>query len=177
MARSRHCAPRRRGLDMAKRHSLRTPAQVGAQRTPTIYPGPGHTWLWVTRPTSTSSTEGTVLDGLDLAVGVDGSWTCDPRTTSGDLALVYRTAPLSDVAYLLRVDSDALPIDAEDVRIGTSTHTCRYTVVAAFNPTLPFRDISSAPEFQHWGAVRTKFRGSTFEVPTDIWEQLLSRLP
>ncbi len=68
-------------------------------------------WVWVTRPEYYLDADGTPRDDLDpvLSPGLsaDGWWTCHEETRAGDLALLYRTGPMSDVAYVLEATSGA----------------------------------------------------------------------
>ena len=72
-------------------------------------------WLWVTRPEYYFDENGRDRADLDPASGVasDGWWTCHPDAKRGDLVLLWRTSPKSDIGYLIQVESDAYSI-AED---------------------------------------------------------------
>ncbi len=67
-------------------------------------------WVWVTKKEYYLDENGRDTETLDPASGYgsDGSWwTCHVDTKPGDLVVLYRTAPKSDIAYLLRASSDA----------------------------------------------------------------------
>lgn len=70
-------------------------------------------WVWVTRPEfylDDSGDERADLEPGNLELG-EGWWTCHPDTRTGDLILLYRTAPKSDIAYLFEAASDARVLD------------------------------------------------------------------
>ncbi len=72
-------------------------------------------WVWVAGPESYGDLDEGDAEALDPASGVggDGSWwTCHADTRQGDLVVLYRTAPRSDVAYLLEAASDARRLGA-----------------------------------------------------------------
>ncbi len=70
-------------------------------------------WVWVTRPEFYLDDSGD--ERADLAPGGqelgEGWWTCHPDTRTGDLILLYRTAPKSDISYLFEAASDARVLD------------------------------------------------------------------
>lgn len=70
-------------------------------------------WVWVTTPEFYAEEDGADRADLDpeFEQSNDGWWTCHERTQPGDLVLLYRTAPRSDLAYLFEARSEgrALP--------------------------------------------------------------------
>ena len=127
---------------------------------------PGNTWLWVVRDAPT-----TVRD-----VGDRGWWTCDPATREGDEALIYRTAPNKDIAYLVRATSDAFDRTPDDGVPSSLPTACDYVVVARFTEPLELADLRSDPQLAGWTALRINFRGAAHPVPPDVRERLLARL-
>ena len=69
-------------------------------------------WLWVVRPEFYAEPDGSDLDlGPNYPYrGPDSWWTCHRDTQPGDLVLLYRTAPKSDIAFLFEANSEARPV-------------------------------------------------------------------
>jgi hypothetical protein len=66
-------------------------------------------WVWITRNEYCLDGDGSDAASLDPASGLggDGSWwTCHADTRPGDLILLYRGAPKSEIAYLLEARSN-----------------------------------------------------------------------
>ena len=67
-------------------------------------------WVWIASKESYLDANGNDAEHLDPASGLGGEglwWTCHKDTKPGDLVLLYRTAPQSDIAYLFEAASDA----------------------------------------------------------------------
>jgi hypothetical protein len=66
-------------------------------------------WVWVTKPEFYSEPDGSEPAYLRPEGPVDesGWWTCHKDTKPGDLVVLYRTAPRSDIAYLFEARSAA----------------------------------------------------------------------
>ncbi|MGY1810168.1 endonuclease NucS domain-containing protein [Blastococcus sp. SYSU D00669] len=123
-------------------------------------------WLWVAHSTD-SLAEGAI------PADEEGWWTCSPETRSGDLALIYRTAPESAVTWLVRAESDAERLEG-DLEFPRSTgFACRYTVVCALPQSIGIAAMRRDEVTSTWGALRTNFRGSAFTVPSAVWDRLL----
>jgi hypothetical protein len=60
-------------------------------------------WLWVARPDIYLDEDGNEWGGLEPSDGFtkDEWWTCHKDTRRGDLILLWRTAPKSDIGYLI----------------------------------------------------------------------------
>jgi hypothetical protein len=67
----------------------------------------GNRWIWVTGRDVYLDENGDERADLDPASNTDpdGWWTCHKDTRPGDLALLYRKAPRSDIAYLFEAAS------------------------------------------------------------------------
>jgi len=66
-------------------------------------------WVWVTRPTFYADLDGSDRADLRPEAGTEEPtwWTCHKDTKPGDLVVLYRTAPRSDIAYLFEATSMA----------------------------------------------------------------------
>lgn len=132
-------------------------------RRPLVLPRPlPRTWLWVTyswRPT-----------------GTDPWWTCAEGTRSGDLALLYRTSPVSAVVELLEAMSPARRVTEEERGDESWRWVCDYRQRARFTSPLTHADIRADPMLDEWRRSCGNFRGTSFPVPSDVAEELLRRL-
>jgi hypothetical protein len=137
----------------------------GALATEHVNPT-ANTWLWVVRDEPSRVRE----------VGDRGWWTCAPETREGDLALVYRTAPNKDIAYVVRAVSDAFPRDADDGVPSVLPTRCDYVVVARLDPGLTLAQLRSDPALGDWKALQISFVGAAHRIPGRIWQHLLGRL-
>lgn len=132
-------------------------------RQPLVLPRPlSRTWLWVTyswRPT-----------------GTDSWWTCAEGTRKGDLALLYRTSPVSAVVELLDVTSRARRITEKERGDENWRWVCDYKQRARFTSPLTHADIRADPILDEWRRSCRNFRGAAFAVPSDVAEELVRRL-
>jgi hypothetical protein len=67
-------------------------------------------WVWITKPEYYLDQDGRDSGALQPSADEDtgrGWWTCHKDTRAGDLVLLYRTRPKSDIAYLIEAKSDA----------------------------------------------------------------------
>lgn len=131
-------------------------------------------WLWVTGPQNYLDENGEDASYLQPRRGFDaeGWWTCDSRTREGDLIVLYRTAPRSDIAYLAVARSDASELDEP----GSDFHgrqVCTFQVLEKLERPVPFRELWTDPVLANWGAVKAKFVGSSWAVPEPMWVRLL----
>ena len=93
-------------------------------------------WLWVTQPKYYLDADGSERRKLDPASGEDrwGTWTCSKHTQRGDLVLLWRTKPKSDIAYLLQAKSEAYENEDKVLSKGWK-HYCEMNPVYKFkNP-------------------------------------------
>jgi hypothetical protein len=131
-------------------------------------------WLWVVKPEHYPAEWGE--DGADPRSPAKGWWTCSPATRFGDLALIYRTAPKKDIAFLARAESDAFPREPGDRTIGMATHFCDYTIIQEFDRPLPIATMREVEILESWSALRLNFVGAVHRVPLEVWQHLLRRL-
>lgn len=136
-------------------------------------------WLWVTRPQYYLNKFGEDRDDLDPSNNEDtsGYWTCHRNTRRGDLILLWRTRPKSDVGYLLQAKSDAYSI-VDDSYAQTSgwEYGCDYLPLFKFQCPLTISEIRNDPYLLDWRALRCQFQKSFFEIAPEIWGQLVRRL-
>ena len=85
-------------------------------------------------------------------------WGANPNTRAGDLVLMYRTAPLSDIAYFFRAASDARPAER------TATWQWDYAIDLADKITLArpvtFQELQAQPDLVGWGLVKAHMQGA-----------------
>lgn len=75
-------------------------------------------WAWITRPEYYYDTDDSPRDILDpeMNPGGDGTWwTCHKDTAAGDLVMLYRSSPESDIAYVLEATSNARLLGQKDL--------------------------------------------------------------
>jgi hypothetical protein len=140
-------------------------------------------WLWVAHPEYTQDGSGHGPDRAELQPGYrsarGGWWSCGEETRDGDLALLYRTAPHSDVRWLLRAHGEpySLAHDAvarkEGWRWGTD-----YEVLAGFSGSITFAELSAAQTLSRWDAVTRNLHGQhgVWPVPMVYWRALVTRI-
>lgn len=133
-------------------------------------------WLWVTTPEFYAEPDGTDKMDLDPASGLDsdGWWTCHRDTRRGDLALLWRTSPRRDLAYLMQARSSAYPIgDEPEARKRGWSFGCDYLVRAKFEQPLTLTELRAAPHLEEWSALRGNFQRSVFAIPDAHWLRLV----
>jgi len=86
-------------------------------------------WVWITKPEYYQGLDQLFNEESSSASDDLGWWTCHKDTQAGDLVLVYRTSPKSDVAYLLEAKTDARILE-EPAPEGTILES-RYEALAA----------------------------------------------
>src|SRR5450759_2329150 len=108
-------------------------------------------WVWVTHPEYYLGEDDEPTESLEPGGRSDGWWTCHKDTRAGDLVLLYRTAPKSDIAYLLRAEKNASPImgDAYAAKMGW-TYECTYRSLYRFETTLTYRTMIADPDLKNW---------------------------
>ena len=136
-------------------------------------------WVWVTRPEYYAEEGGSDREDMDPAIAPDagGWWTCHRDTRRGDLVLLYRTSPRTDLKYLIRAESDAYSIadDAHARRQGWNSG-CDYRILYKFREPLTLADLRSDPHLADWGAPRGNFRQRVHRIPLEVWDRLVSRI-
>jgi len=100
-------------------------------------------------------------------------WVCHKDTRAGDLVLLYRTGPKSDIAYLLRAEKNASPImgSAYATKIGW-TYECTYRSLYYFETTLTYRAMVADPDLRDWPALRDRFQRTAWPIPATTFEHL-----
>jgi hypothetical protein len=141
---------------------------------------PQQLWLWVTHPRFAQDEDDESQDRFDLRPGSTGDyWTCDEQTKRGDLALLYVTAPFSEVRWLARAEDGAYSLenDAFAQREGW-THGCEYTILARFRETVTMQEMRQSQQLARWDAIGRNLHGEhgSWPVPMAYWRQLVRRL-
>lgn len=136
-------------------------------------------WVWVTGPDYYANADGSDREDLDPSVEPDagGWWTCHRNTRRGDLVLLYRTRPRSDLKYLIRAESDAYSIadDKDAVEYGWD-YGCDYRILYTFRTPLTLEDLRSDPYLEDWGALRGNFRQRVYTIRDEEWNRLVVRV-
>jgi O-acetyl-ADP-ribose deacetylase (regulator of RNase III) len=96
---------------------------------------------------------------LDLLAHRDQvTWGANPNTNAGDIVLMYRTAPYSDIAYLFRAALDARPAPR------TATWQWDYAIELADKVTLArpvtFKELQAQASLADWGLVKARMQGA-----------------
>ncbi|MFC5064979.1 EVE domain-containing protein [Actinomycetospora atypica] len=126
----------------------------------------GH-WVWVVGPDCYLDDDGG--EHPKLAPGAERMrWACHRDTRRGDLAVLYRSRRAKDVAYLLRVTSDAVHED-----VPARPWNCEAEVVERFDPPVPLADLRADPVTATWPALRASFVRTGAPVPDEVWERLM----
>jgi hypothetical protein len=136
-------------------------------------------WVWVTGPEYYANEDGSDREDLDPAVAPDagGWWTCHRNTRRGDLVLLYRTRPRSDLKYLILAESDAYSIaDDEDAWDRGWDYGCDYRFLYKFREPLTLEDLRGDPYLEEWGALRANFRQRVYRIRMSIWKRLVIRI-
>lgn len=128
-------------------------------------------WLWVTGPDDYLSADG--ADSPDLAPGNVGWWTCSRDTKPGDLALLYRTAPRSDIAYLFEVTTGAQPITGGEF---DGQYGCEFESRTYFANPLHTSDMREDPGLSDFGPLRGRFRRRAYRLDDTYWTRIVQRL-
>lgn len=137
---------------------------------------PGY-WLWVARPAAYFDEDGEERRDLDPDSGETpwGWWTCHRNTRRGDLILLWRTRPKSDIAYLIQAKTDAYSI-AEETEVGGWQYGCDYYPIYKFQVPLAISEIRDDPYLDEWNALRSRFQKLAFSISPEIWAHLMDEL-
>ena len=134
-------------------------------------------WVWVTHPDYYLEEDGEPRASLEPGPKLEGWWTCHKNTRAGDLVLLYRTAPKSDIAYLLRAEDNASSLVGDP---GVGDHNwgygCAYRSLYRFGTPLTYRAMKDDPYLDDWPALRDRFQRSAFAIPPPISRHLSSVL-
>ncbi len=91
------------------------------------------------------------------------------KTKKGDIVLIYRGKPYSNIAYILKAKTD--PYKDEHFRDDWDIAIDLDEKIEIENP-IKFQEMRNDPVLGEWGTVRRNFMGSFFEVPPNEWERL-----
>lgn len=132
-------------------------------------------WLWVTKPEYYLDDEGNERADLEpgYPIEADRWWTCHRDTRAGDLALLWRTYPKSDIGYLMQAIGDARPI-ADDAHASEQgwKYGCAFRVLYKFPYPVTLHRLKAVPYLQEWPALRRNFQGATFAISPHDWAEL-----
>ncbi len=150
-------------------------------------------WVWVTRPMYVFEEDGRERGGLEPVGEVlpehcsdeQGTWTCNPDTRRGDLAVFYRSGAKNDpgclprhgpkdLYYIARVTSDAFLISDDPLvaEIGEH-HYCRFVVVGRFQPPIGLQTMRANSVLKEWGALKASFVQAAMPLPQSVWDELV----
>jgi len=140
---------------------------------PTIQAKQRNYWLWVTRPATYLGENGEPSSFLEPGSSNDGWWTCHKDTRAGDLVLLYRTAPKSDIGYLLRAEENASSLEGDPYARDTGwSYGCGYRSLYRFETTLTYRAMLADPYLSGWPALRGRFQRLAFAIPPPVFQHL-----
>jgi hypothetical protein len=121
------------------------PVPRSAKKAPAAPKGPPKVWLYMVH--GPNAADLSILD----ATGVD-RWQANPNTRKGDLILMYRTAPYSDIAYLF--------VAAGNARRAKPTSECPWNwqikITGGFRlpRAITLRELRRKPELKQWSFAR-----------------------
>lgn len=132
-------------------------------------------WVWVTGPDYYLDEDGNENPELDPDRGytTDDWWTCDRDTRAGDLVLLYRSTLKKDIAYLIRVTSDACPLDQAQVREFGHGFGCGFKVLQRLPRPIPIGEMKADPVVATWPALKAAFVKRSWPIPDNVWTRLL----
>jgi hypothetical protein len=134
-------------------------------------------WLWITTPEFYADDDG--RDRRDLRPGATGDWwTCAKTTLRGDLALLWRTSPKSDLGYLIRAETDAFPLHKDSfARARGWRFGCEYRILHKFRDRITYKELREDGWLvKEWGVLRGGLQGNVKAIPPHVWSHLLDRL-
>ncbi|QDG52049.1 hypothetical protein FIV42_15255 [Persicimonas caeni] len=132
-------------------------------------------WLWVAGSESYLDFAGNERPELDpdRSARSAGWWTCDSSVLEGDLIMLYRKSPKSDIAYILQATSDAWNVGYDPYGSTGEAAGCEWQPVAKLDSPIPNRTLRSAPELADWHAQKVNFIQRSFPIPAETWDALL----
>lgn len=145
---------------------------------------PAINWIWIWRPNYYLDDQGNEAPFLDPAYcGAPHYGTCHLDTEPGQLVILYRTSPLTDVAYLLRTTGPALVNEEWQPDRGVKgdwTYMAKFEVLARVEPTLKLSELRACRDLEDLGALRRNMWGTAFKIDAHhskaLWKLLLGRL-
>lgn len=132
-------------------------------------------WLWVTRPEFYLE-NGREREDLDPKQTPDAEdwWTCHEDTKTGDLVLLYRTAPRSDIAYFIRVTGDPIVLEEEYQLAYGWPYKCGFQVLYKFESPIKLAQMQNDPYLEQWPALRGRFQKSAWSIDPSSWSELIT---
>ena len=125
-------------------------------------------WLWVTKPKYYLDETGEERAELDPGyTNLNSWWTCSKYTKKGDLVLLWRTSPKSDIAYLIVAESDAYAIDHP-----VWNYWCDFRFLYKFKNPLTISEIKKNIYLSDWNALRARFQGRSFGFEAGDWARV-----
>jgi hypothetical protein len=119
-------------------------------------------WIWVTSKDYYQDEDGSDRADLDPSSDsedtTDGLWTCHRDTKAGDLILLYRSRPKSDIAYLMEARSGAKIW--REYPIGTPTDKQYVKQIGDF-----FSDTKNSVFAKRVDSIHEEARQAGFEIP------------
>jgi len=134
-------------------------------------------WVWVTTPEFYWTENNEERTDLDPSLGeskAEGWWTCDRRTKRGDLILLYRTAPMKDIAYLIQAESNAYSLkDDENANEHGWQWGCDYRPLLKLPDPVALSELRADTTLRNWCAVRMQFQRKAFPIRREEWRALM----
>ena len=118
--------------------------------------GPKNFWFWVSGECIYQGYDREDLMPGELLKGRFG-WTCDDNTKIGDLAVLYRTLPKSDVKYIIQIRSNP-KVENNDAEYSGMLH-CDCYIIYQFNNPLKSTKMKSNSILKSSKPVRRNFQG------------------
>lgn len=135
-------------------------------------------WVWVTTPEFYWDENNKERADLDPSLGesdAEGWWTCDRRTNRGDLVLLYRTAPMKDIAYLIQAESNAYSLEDDEYAAAHGWQWgCDYRPLLKFSYPLALSELRADAVLRNWCAVRMQFQRRVFPIQPEEWCRLMT---
>ena len=135
-----------------------------------VEPDQRNFWLWVTRPEYYLDEDGSDREILDPNYDEQGWWTCHRDTKRGDLVLLWRTSPKSDIGYLIQAKSDAYTILDENDR--GWPYGCEYKAFYKFESPVNLKDLKNNRFLDEWPPLRGNFQRSVYRIKPEDWDRL-----
>lgn len=132
-------------------------------------------WLWVTKPSYYLDENGEERKDLEPESGYEpeGWWTCHKDTRKGDLILLWRTKPKSDIRYLIQAKSDAYSLKDDDYASEYGwDYGCDYILLYKFNDSLKIGEIRADPYLEDWKPLGGRFQRRAWKIETENWKEL-----
>ena len=133
-------------------------------------------WLWVSTPEYYEEYDGSDRECLEPDVYCDG-WTCHKNTKKGDIILLYRAKKKKDFAHVIRAEEDAYSAPTDYRTSGKGwAYSCGCRTVVKLKHPITLQDLRKQKSFfwAQWSAYRVSFMGTAFEIPSNVWEELIS---